>query len=102
LTLTTDRVYGGFAVGGSTAAESFPVPALRLRLKSGDDVLLDRGSFRKLAALAERISERVAKPFEVDPELQVKPATSQAGIVPGQGQTSAPRANDRFFWPTGK
>ncbi|HXF77027.1 MAG TPA: hypothetical protein VNN13_13090, partial [Methylomirabilota bacterium] len=36
-----DQVYSGFAVGGSTAAETFAVPALRMVLKSQDTVLLD-------------------------------------------------------------
>lgn len=68
--LGVDRVYSGFAIGGSTAAESFPVPALRLQLKSGGNILLDRGSFRKLADLGRLIGERMSKPVEIDPELE--------------------------------
>lgn len=68
--LGVDRVYSGFAIGGSTAAESFPVPALRLQLKSGDNILLDRGSFRKLADLGRLVGERMTKPVEIDPELE--------------------------------
>jgi hypothetical protein len=72
VTLGADQVYSGFAIGGSTAAQSFPVPALRLRLESGDNVLLDRGSFRKLADLGKLVSERITKPLEIDPELQAQ------------------------------
>ena len=68
--LSVDRVYSGFAIGGSTAAESFPVPALRLQLKSGGNILLDRGSFRKLADFGRLIGERMSKPVEIDPELE--------------------------------
>ena len=53
LVLGVDQVYSGFALGGSTAAESFPVPALRVTLQNGRTVLLDRGSLRKLADLAQ-------------------------------------------------
>ena len=72
VTLGVDQVYSGFAIGGSTAAQSFPIPALRLMLKSGDNVLLDRGSFRKLADLGKLVSERINKPLEIDPELQAQ------------------------------
>ncbi|HKY09254.1 MAG TPA: hypothetical protein VJQ55_13470 [Candidatus Binatia bacterium] len=71
--LGIDRVYSGFAIGGSTAAEKFPVPALRLVFEDGDNVLLDRGSFRRLAELGKLVSERTAKPLEIDPELETKP-----------------------------
>jgi hypothetical protein len=76
--LGIDQVYSGFALGGSTAAEKFPVPALRIILTTGESVLLDRGSFRKLAALGKSVSERVARPFEIDPQL---PARSGLGPV---------------------
>ena len=72
VTLRVDQVYSGFAIGVSTAAQSFPIPALRLMLKSGDNVLLDRGSFRKLADLGKLVSERITKPLEIDPELQAR------------------------------
>jgi hypothetical protein len=65
-----DQVYSGFALGGSTAAEKFPVPALRLGLTSGAAVLLDRGSARKLATLAELVSKQMDKPLDVDPQLR--------------------------------
>ena len=68
--LGIDHVYSGFAVGGSTAAEKFPIPALRIVLMNEESVLLDRGSFRKLAELGKLVSERMAKPFEIDPQLQ--------------------------------
>jgi hypothetical protein len=70
--LGADRVYSGFAIGGSTAAESFPVPALRLTLQNGENVLLDRGSLRKLTDIGKLVSERLNKPLEIDPELQAR------------------------------
>lgn len=70
ISLVIDRVYSGFAIGGSTAAESFPVPALRITLNNGAKVLLDRSSFRRLLEIARPISERTAKPLDIDPELQ--------------------------------
>src|SRR5205814_8005618 len=49
--LGVDQVYSGFALAGSSAAESFPVPALRLITSGGQSVLLDRGSNRKSTRL---------------------------------------------------
>jgi hypothetical protein len=68
--LGIDEIESGFAVAGSTAAQKFPIPALRLELPDGGNVLLDRGSFRKLAELGKLASERIAKPLAVDPQLQ--------------------------------
>ncbi len=79
--LGVDQVYSGFAIGGSTAAERFPVPALRLELKSGGNVLLDRGSFRKLEELGKTISAAIASPLAIDPQLAA-----------GKQDVSAPRA----------
>lgn len=70
LRLGVDQVESGFALGGSIAAEKFPVPALRLMMASGVNVLLDRGSYRRLSELGKRIGERLAKPLSMDPELQ--------------------------------
>ena len=70
ITLGMDYVYSGFAIGGSTAAESFPVPALRVTLHSGDSVLLDRGSLRRLTETGSLVSERLGKTLAVDPQLQ--------------------------------
>ena len=67
--LAVDQVYSGFAIGGSTAAQRFPVPALRLDLKTGESVLLDRGSFGKLTQLGKTISAAIARPLAIDPEL---------------------------------
>jgi len=67
--LTIDEIQSGFAVGGSTAAQKFPVPALRLALANGDSVLLDRGSFRKLSEFGKLISERLGKSLAMDPQL---------------------------------
>lgn len=70
ITLSNDQVYSGFAIGGSTAAQSFPIPALRLIFSDGENVLLDRSSLRRLGDLGKLVSERVMKPLEVDPLLQ--------------------------------
>ena len=67
--LTIDEIQSGFAVGGSTAAQKFPVPALRLAFANGDSVLLDRGSFRKLSEFGKLISERLGKSLAIDPQL---------------------------------
>jgi hypothetical protein len=67
--LGIDEIQSGFAVGGSTAAQKFPVPALRLTVANGDSVLLDRGSFRKLAEIGKLMSERLGKPLAIDPQL---------------------------------
>jgi hypothetical protein len=69
VTLSNDQVSSGFAVGGSTAAQSFPVPALRLIFTGGENVLLDRGSLRRLRGLGALVSQRVRKRLEVDPQL---------------------------------
>lgn len=65
-----DRVYSGFAVAGSSAAQSFPVPSLRLQLSDDGTVLLDRGGLRRLKPLAERLSEKLRKPLQIEPTLQ--------------------------------
>jgi hypothetical protein len=70
LSLGIDQVYSGFAMGGSTAAQSFPVPALRLILNNGESVLLDRGSFRKLADMGKLLSERTAIALDIDERLR--------------------------------
>ena len=64
LRLGTDQVYGGFAVAGSSAAESYAVPSLRLILKNGETVLLDRGSARRLESLGKRLSGFLEKPLQ--------------------------------------
>jgi len=64
LRLGIDQVYGGFAVAGSSAAQSYPVPSLRLILKNGETVLLDRGSVRRLEALGKRLSDLLEKPLQ--------------------------------------
>jgi hypothetical protein len=66
LRLALDHVYSGFAVAGSSAAESFPVPSLRLIIADGGSVLLDRGNRKKLAELGQRIAERLDKPLVVE------------------------------------
>ena len=68
--ISMDQVYSGFAVGGSTAAERFPIPALRMVLASQEAILLDRGSVRRLGEIGKLISERIDKPLEFDSQLQ--------------------------------
>jgi hypothetical protein len=78
VTLSNDQVSSGFAVGGSTAAQSFPVPALRLIFCDGENVLLDRGSLRRLRDLGALVSQRVRKRLEVDPQLPNAASTNPA------------------------
>jgi hypothetical protein len=66
LRLQFDQVYSGFAVAGSSAAQSFPVPSLRLIIKGGASMLLDRGGLKRLEALGRRIGERIDRPLEVE------------------------------------
>jgi len=66
LKLGADQVYSGFAVAGSSAAQSFPVPSLRLIVKEGASVLLDRGGFKRLETLGRSIGERIGRPLEVE------------------------------------
>jgi hypothetical protein len=70
LSLSNDQVSDSFSVAGSTAAQTFPVPALRLVLANGETVLLDRGSLRRLREFAQAIVERLEKTLEIDPELE--------------------------------
>jgi hypothetical protein len=67
LKLGVDQIYSGFAVAGSSAAQTFPVPSLRLFAQGGESILLDRGSLRRLEELGRRVSGRLNKPLEVDP-----------------------------------
>jgi hypothetical protein len=68
--LGMDQVFSGFAIAGSSAAVSFPVPALRLLLAGGKSVLLDRGSSKKLRDLGQQICERLNKQLDIDPQLR--------------------------------
>ena len=61
-----DQVYSGFALGGSTTAQKFSVPALRMVLRDGAAVLLDRGSVRKLKELGKLASELLSRPLEIE------------------------------------
>jgi hypothetical protein len=61
-----DQVYSGFTLGGSTAAQKFSVPALRMVLRDVAAVLLDRGSVRKLKELGELASELLSRPLEIE------------------------------------
>jgi hypothetical protein len=66
LTLGRDEVYSGFAVAGSSAAQKYPVPSLRLSLKGGATLLLDRGGRTRLQALGQRLSRHLGKPLETE------------------------------------
>jgi hypothetical protein len=68
--LVLDQVYSGFAVAGSSAAQSFPVPSLRLAISGADSVLLDRGGARRLRELGEKIARRLGMDLEKDPALR--------------------------------
>jgi hypothetical protein len=70
ITLSNDQVSSGFAIGGSTAAESFPVPALRVHFTGGQAALLDRGSMRRLEGAGKKIAARIGKTLEIAPELE--------------------------------
>lgn len=64
LRLGTDRVYSGFALAGSSAAETYPVASLRLELKSGETVLLDRGGQKRLESFGEHVAKLIEKRVE--------------------------------------
>lgn len=66
LRLGIDEVYSSFAVAGSSADQSYPVPSLRLILTGGGEMLLDRSSRRNLESLGQRLSQRLEKPLERD------------------------------------
>ncbi len=70
LRLGIDEVYSGFAVAGSSAAQRYPASALRLILKTGETVLLDRGGRKRLEGLGKNLSRQLGKPFEADKALQ--------------------------------
>ena len=64
LRLAADEVYSGFAVAGSSAAQTYPVPSLRLVLRNDETVLLDRSGMKRLEGLARRLGEWIDKPLE--------------------------------------
>jgi hypothetical protein len=61
LRLGVDQVYSGFAIAGSSAAETYSVPSLRLVLDNGGTILLDRSGMKKLESLAERLRSLLNK-----------------------------------------
>jgi hypothetical protein len=69
VSLVLDRVYSGFAVAGSSAAQSFPVPSLRLVLSASTSVLLDRGGTRRLEELGQQVAGRLGAALEKDAAL---------------------------------
>ena len=64
--LGVDQVYSGFAIAGSSAAETYPVPSLRLVLHNGDGVLFDRGGKKRLEELAKKLSALTGKSIEME------------------------------------
>ena len=69
LRLGVDQVYSGFAIAGSAAAETYPVPSLRLVLRGGETVLLDRGGIKRLGALGQQLSSFIRQPLEAEEGL---------------------------------
>lgn len=64
LKIGADQVYSGAAVAGSTVGQTFfPVQSLRLLLTSGETVLLDRGSRRRMESLGDRLSAFLQRPL---------------------------------------
>ncbi len=86
--LALDQVYSGFAVAGSSAAQTFPVPSLRLIALQGESILIDRGSARKLTDLGRKMSERLGKPLSIDPAVTLR-REAQAPISEIHGGTAA-------------
>jgi hypothetical protein len=70
LKLSVDQVYSGFALAGSSAAQRFPIPSLRLSLTGGATVLLDRGGAKRLEELGKKIARRLGLSLERDPALR--------------------------------
>jgi hypothetical protein len=64
LRVAADQVYSGFALAGSSAAETYPVPSLRLVLTDGATVLIDRGGKKRLEDLAARVAGIVGVPVD--------------------------------------
>jgi hypothetical protein len=76
--LALDDVYTGFAVAGSSAAQGFPVPSLRVVLSDGKSILLDRGNRRRLAEIGKKISLRLDKPLIIDAGLTLTARSAAA------------------------
>ena len=66
LRLGVDQVYSGFAIAGSSAAETYSVPSLRLVLKTGETVLCDRGGKKRLEDLAKRVGALIEMPVKAE------------------------------------
>ena len=77
VSLSNDEVSDSFAVSGSTAAQSFAVPALRLVLSNGQSVLLDRGSLRRLREHGKLIAERTGRHLQVSYQLEENTAPGE-------------------------
>jgi len=68
LRLGIDRLHDSLAIAGSRE-ERHPVPSLRVVLKQGETVLLDRGGRRRLRDLGQSLSEKLGKPLQVEEGL---------------------------------
>jgi hypothetical protein len=78
LRVGTDQVYSGARVAGSTVGESFfLVPSLRAVAGDGATVLLDRGSRRRMEALAETLGAYLRKPVAREAEGSPGAASSR-------------------------
>jgi hypothetical protein len=66
IALGTDQVESGFGLAGSTAAQKFPVPSLRICTKANASILIDRASKRRLQVLAERIRAILGRDVSVE------------------------------------
>lgn len=64
LRLGLDQLHDSLAMAAARE-ERYPVSSLRLVLRHGETVLLDRGGRRRLRELGESLSERLGKPLEV-------------------------------------
>ncbi|MBM4263366.1 MAG: hypothetical protein FJ145_18285 [Deltaproteobacteria bacterium] len=56
-----DQVESGFALAGSTAAQTYPVPSLRIIHRDGTSILLDRASKRRIEALVGRVGHKLGE-----------------------------------------
>ena len=66
LRLGIDQFYDGFALAGSSAAERYPIPSLRLILLGGETVLIDRGGRKRLEGLAKQLSQLLERPLHTE------------------------------------
>lgn len=56
-----DQIDSGFAMAGSTAAQTHAVPSLRIAHRDGATILIERGSKRRVEELAQRVGQTLGK-----------------------------------------